>query len=349
MADIAPLATTPGASTARGKGQVTPTIALVAALALVPVVAAAFDDPFLVRIAARIIIFAIAAVSLNLILGFGGLVSLMHAGLFGGGGYVVAILAHHDYDASPLVPGLTALAGTANLGFSIPIAIAIAGLVSLITGVVALRTRGSYFIMITLAFNEMLYYFFVASQKYGGQDGLQILASLHVFGFEVGRRVPFYYSALAVLALVLFGLGRLVDSRFGMVLRACAQNDRRVIALGVPSLRYKLTAFVLSGMIAGLAGALWATSQQFISPADMSWVRSGDLVVMTVLGGIGAVWGPVIGTIAFLVLELMLASLTTYWALPFGLLVIGMVVFLNGGLVGLWARVAVARGARRHG
>jgi branched-chain amino acid transport system permease protein len=181
----------------------------------------------------------------------------------------------------------------------------------------------------------MLYYVFVALQQYGGDDGLQILSNLNLAGLDVGKRVPFYYLCLGVLALVLILLQRIVDSRFGMVLRASAQNERRVIALGIPAMRYKLVAFILSGALTGLAGALLAAGQQFISPADMSWVRSGDLVVMCVLGGMTTVWGPVIGAAVFLVFELVLSSWTQHWQLGFGLLVIAIVVFLKGGLVDL--------------
>ena len=162
-----------------------------------------------------------------------------------------------------------------------------------------------------------------------------MLASLDFAGFNISRRVTFYYVALGVLVAVLVLLSRLVGSRFGTILQATAQNERRVIALGIPPLRYKLAAFVISGAIAGLAGALWATGQQFVSPSDLSWVRSGDYVVMAVLGGMARVWGPVVGAVVFVLLEAMLPSWTQYWQLPFGLVVILIVVYLRGGLVDL--------------
>jgi branched-chain amino acid transport system permease protein len=199
-------------------------------------------------------------------------------------------------------------------------------------GVVSLRTSGAYFIMITLAFNQMLYYFFVALQQYGGEDGLQITGDLTLAGLLVRGREPFFYGCLAMLAVVLFVLQRLVDSRFGIVLRASAQNERRLIALGISPLRYKVTAFAISGAIAGLAGALLAAGQRFISPADMSWIRSGDLVVICVLGGMATVWGPVLGAALFLVLEIVLSGWSTHWQLAFGLIIIGVVVSLRGGL-----------------
>ena len=308
-----------------------PIILVLVGLALVPTLATAFDNPFLVRLFTRALIFAIVASALNFILGFGGLVSLMHAGLFGVGSYTVAILAFHDYEGSKFL----IFPGTSNLAISIPIAIVATALVAAVTGLVSLRTSGTYFIMITLAFNQMLYYFFVALQTYGGEDGLQLLASLDFAGFNISRRVTFYYVALGVLVAVLVLLSRLVGSRFGTILQATAQNERRVIALGIPPLRYKLAAFVISGAIAGLAGSLWATGQQFVSPSDLSWVRSGDYVVMAVLGGMARVWGPVVGAVVFVLLEAMLPSWTQYWQLPFGLVVILIVVYLRGGLVDL--------------
>ena len=309
-----------------------PIAIVVALLACLPLVATAIGEPFLIRVATRIVIFAIAAVALNLVLGFGGLVSLLHAGLFGIGGYVVAILATHDFNALPLLPGPLSVSGTGNLLLALPLAALVAGLAAALMGVVSLRASGSYFIMITLAFNQMLYYFFVALPTYGGEDGLQIAGKLDLAGLDPSRRLPYFYVCLAVLAVVLVFLQRLVGSRFGMVLRAAAHNERRVAALGLPPLRYKLAAFAISGALAGLAGGLLASAQQFISPADMSWVRSGELVVMCVLGGLATVWGPVIGAALFIALELVLSSYTTHWQLPFGLVIIGLAVFFQGGL-----------------
>ena len=308
-----------------------PIVLMLVLLALVPTFAKALDNPFLIRLFTRAVIFSIVAVSLNFVLGFGGLVSLMHAAFFGVGAYVVAILAFHDYDASPFL----IFPGTANLAVSIPLGMVAAMLTACVTGLVSLRTSGTYFIMITLAFNQMLYYFFVALQQYGGEDGLQILADMHFAGLSITQRVTFYYVALGVLAATLLIFSRLVVSRFGIILRATAQNERRVIALGIPPLRYKLTALAISGALTGLAGALWATGQGFVSPSDLSWVRSGDYVVMAVLGGLGSVWGPVLGAVLFVMLEAFLPAWTQFWQLPFGIVVIFIVVFLRGGLVGV--------------
>ena len=175
---------------------------------------------------------------------------------------------------------------------------------------------------------------------------MQILGSLHFAGLQITQRVTFFYVTLGVLAVLLLLFARLVQSRFGVILRATAQNERRVVALGVPPLRYKLAAFVISGAVAGLAGALWATGQGFVSPSDLSWVRSGDYVVMAVLGGMARVWGPVFGALLFVLLEAFLPSWTDFWQLPFGLVVILIVVFLRGGLVDLLGSGTSGKGER---
>ncbi len=322
--------------TGRFGARTAPLVLLLGLLVLVPPLAQFLDDPFLIRVFTRVIVFAIAAVGLNLILGFGNLISLMQAGFFGIGGYTVAILAYHDVNVEPLLSWPLALTGTTNLAISLPLGALVAAVFAALAGLVCLRTSDAYFIMITLAFNQMLYYFFVALQKYGGEDGLQILGNLHLIDFDVAKRVPFYYLCLIVLVAILVLLDRLVQSRFGMAVRALAQNERRAVALGIPPLRYKLLAFVISGTIGGLAGGLLAASQQFVSPADMAWARSGELVVMVVLGGLATVWGPVAGAAVFLILELVLSSFTISWQLPFGLLIIAMIMLLRGGLADVW-------------
>ena len=327
---------TAGIRTRRFGAHSAPLVLLIGLLVLVPPFALLLDDPFLIKVFTRVIVFGIAAIGLNLILGFGDLISLMQAGFFGIGAYTVAILAYHDINVEPLLGWPLTLTGTTNLAISLPVGALVAAVFAALAGLVCLRTSGAYFIMITLAFNQMLYYFFVALQKYGGEDGLQILGNLHLVGFDVAKRVPFYYLCLIILVVILVLLDRLVESRFGMAVRALAQNERRAVALGIPPLRYKLLAFVISGAIGGLAGGLLATSQQFVSPADMAWVRSGELVAMVVLGGLATVWGPVAGAAVFLILELVLSSFTISWQLPFGLLIIAMIMFLRGGLADLW-------------
>lgn len=310
-----------------------PILVLVGLLATVPVLAQGLDQPFLIRVFTRVVVFAIAAVSLNIVLGVAGLVSLMHAALFGFGGYIVAILAEH---------------GTADLLVLIPAAILGTALAAAVFGLIALRTVGAYFIMITLAFNQMFFYFFVALERYGGEEGLQIVAPLKVGGLAFGGRTTVYWLCLTVLLAVLVFGARLVDSRFGMVIRAANGNDRRVSSVGIAPLRYRLAAFVITGGIAGLAGALLAVSQTFISPAEMSWVRSGDLIVMVVLGGMSTVWGPALGAAVFLLLELVLSALTIHWQLPFGIIIILLVLFLRDGLANLIGALRSGGGGRGH-
>ncbi len=189
--------------------------------------------------------------------------------------------------------------------------------------------------MITLAFNQMFYYGAIALQKYGGDDGLQIMSTITLGPLDVSSRYRFFYLALAVLTLTLLLIGRFVDSRFGMVLRAAAKNETRVVAVGVDPWLYRLAAFVVSAVLTAVAGALLAAGQQFISPVDMGWDRSGDLVVMAVLGGVGVVWGPAVGAAAFVVLELVLSSWTTHWQFAFGIFIVLIVVSLRGGLADL--------------
>lgn len=331
MADslIQPIAVPASPRTLAG---VAPIAILIVLLAMLPVVASLVGSPFLIKIGTRIVVFSLAAVALNIVLGFGGLVSLLHAGLFGIGGYVIGIFAFQAEAGEPL---FGFIGGSTELAVVLPVAVVVSALAATVMGVISLRTGGAYFIMITLAFNQMLYYFFVALQKYGGDDGLQINGNITLFGFPATGRIPFYLGCVAALAVVLVLLQRLVASRFGMVLRASSQNERRLTALGIPPLRYQLAAFAISGAIAGLGGALLASGQQFISPSEMSWVRSGDLIVMCVLGGMSTVWGPVLGAAVFLILEIVLSEWTVYWQLGFGLIIIAIVVLLRGGLTDL--------------
>ncbi|MFC0218070.1 branched-chain amino acid ABC transporter permease [Pseudochelatococcus lubricantis] len=316
-----------------------PALVLVVALVGILAYAQSAGDTFLIRVFTRIMIFGIVAVALNFVLGFGGMVSLMHASFIGVGGYVVAILAYHDANLEPLMIGPFAFTGTSDLAILLPLAIVVTVPFAALTGLISLRTSGTYFIMITLAFNQMAYYFFVALQAYGGEDGLQIINPITFGGLDLSQRSTFYLFTLSVLALTLVLVTLLVDSKFGIVLRAAAQNERRLSAIGIAPLRYKLLAFVISGTLTGMAGVLLATGQQFISPADMSWSRSGELVVMVVMGGLGSVSGPLVGAAVYLGLELILESWTEYWHLAFGLLIVAMVTLLRGGIADLGALV----------
>lgn len=316
-------------------------LAILALLLVLPSLAYWLDDPFLVRLFTKALIFGLVAMALNLVLGFGALVSMMHASFFGIGGYVVVILAHHDFNAMPL---FGAFGGTSALVLSIPLAVLATAVFAGLAGLVSLRTSGLFFIMITLAFNQMLFYFFIALQVYGGEDGLQILGRVDLFGLHAGQRVAFYYFCLTVVALVWLLLTRIIASRFGMVLRGISQNERRIRALGIEPLRYKLVAFMISAALTGLAGAIWAVNQSYISPADMAWGRSGEFVIMAVLGGIASVGGPLIGAGLFVLFEFFLSEFTTHWHLPFGLFIIFMVWVAPQGV----APLARLIGGPRH-
>lgn len=311
------------------------TLLILAMLIALPPIAYAMDEPFFVNVWARILIYALAASSLNLILGYGGMVSFGHAAYFGIGGYVVGILAFHANEFLPLIGGWE---GSNSALIAWPLAAIISGLVALVLGAISLRTTGVYFIMITLAFAQMVFYFFVSLEFYGGDDGLIIsrrndLPPLDMADFFYGD-VHLYYVALVALFGFLFLMSRLIGSRFGMVLQGAKQNERRMAALGFPVYRYKLTAFVIAGAMCGFAGALWANHQTFISPDSMSWTKSGELMIMVILGGMGTLMGPAIGAAVLLTLEAVLASFTEHWAFFLGPILIAVVLFARNGIWG---------------
>ena len=310
-------------------------VAMLLALAFLPQIAGIVDNPFLIRVGMQIMILAIAALSLNLILGYGGMVSLGHAVFIGIAAYVVAIYKWHLANGEPLLDKPFLIEGSADLAVIGPIAIAVSALSALVIGFISLRTSGLYFIMITLAFAQMLYYLFVAFQKYGGEDGTQLLERLSFGPFPLNNRIVLYYVVFAALVGTIVLIDRIVESRFGMVLQGCRQNERRLQAIGYPTLKYKLVAFVIAGAIGGLAGVLLAVSQQFVSPVDLSWTRSGELVIMLVLGGVGTLLGPVFGAAFYVVLELVLGSWTTHWQIVFGPVFIFFVLFVKGGIAGV--------------
>jgi branched-chain amino acid transport system permease protein len=271
----------------------------------------------------RIVILAIAAVSLNLIMGFGGMVSFGHAVYLGIGGYAVGILAKEGVNSGLL---------------QWPLAVVASALFALTVGALSLRTRGVYFIMITLAFAQMIYYVAIGLDRYGGDDGMTIYKRSQ-FGaaIDLSNKTTFYYLCLALLLATIYLVWRLVHSRFGMVIQGARSNERRMRAIGFPTYRYKLLCFVFAGMLCGLAGVLLANHTDFISPALMHWTRSGDLIVMAVLGGMGTVFGPVIGAVALLVLEETLSGITEYWQIILGPLFLLVVLFARGGIDGLLA------------
>ena len=300
-------------------------VVLLAALAFLPVYVELGGSRFLLTLFTRIIILAMAAVSLNLILGFGGMMSFGHAVYLGIGGYAVGMLAHEGIYS----------------GFvQWPVALAASALFALVIGALSLRTRGVYFIMITLAFAQMAYYIVAGLARYGGDDGLTIYKRSQFFEpINLSNKTQFYYICLFLLYASIYLVWRMVNSRFGMVIQGSRANDTRMRAIGFPTFRYKLTCFVIAGTLCGLAGALLANHTDFVSPAMMYWTRSGDLIIMVVLGGKGSVVGPVFGAVVLLVLEQALSGITEYWQIILGPLLLLVVLFARGGIDGLLGRV----------
>jgi branched-chain amino acid transport system permease protein len=311
-------------------------LAIMLALGLFPVLAYILDAPFYVTLVTRIMIFGIIAVSLGFILGFAGLVCFGQAAFAGVGAYVVLILSDHALNDSPLLTWPITISSTTSAFVTWPAAMLVSALVALVIGLIALRTRGVYFIMLTLAFAQMIYFFFINLDSYGGEDGMRLTQRSSTAGLlNLDNHVVFYYVTFVILALSYFFLRRLVDSRFGMVLRGNRQNERRMAALGYSCFKYKLTAFVISGAIAGLAGALMINHGKFISPAFMHWVRSSDIIAMVVIGGSGSLMGPILGAGAVLGLEDVLSGYTQHWQIVYGPLLLLFVLFARRGLYGI--------------
>jgi branched-chain amino acid transport system permease protein len=298
-------------------------IGLAALIALPPVVAA-LKQPFYIELVRRVMILAIAAISLNLILGYGGLVSFGHAAYLGIGGYAVGILATH---------------GIHNGWLQWGVAIGASALVAAAIGAVSIRTSGVYFIMITLAFTQMLYYLGVSLAEYGGDDGMRLRTRSQFSGLiDLADPVAFYYLVLALMALSVWLTHRIVNSRFGMVLRAAKSNEARTRAAGFSPYPYRLVAFVIAGALCGLAGALYANHTNYISPDYMSWLQSGDLMFMVILGGMATSAGPVLGAFALLLVEDVLKGWTEHWQVILGPLLVLSVIFFRRGLAGMFSR-----------
>ena len=299
-------------------------VLLVAGLLLLPLYSYVSGNVFVLTMFTRIVILALAAASLNLIMGYGGMMSFGHAAYLGIGGYAVGMLAQEGI-------------GSGFIQF--PVALAASAVFALAIGALSLRTRGVYFIMITLAFAQMAYYVASGLARYGGDDGLTIYKRSDFAGLvNLSNRTQFYYLCLACLLLVLFLIWRIVNSRFGLVVQGLRSNEQRMQAIGFPGTRYRLVCFVIAGTMCGLAGALLANNTDFVSPAVMYWTRSGDLMVMVILGGMGTLFGPVIGAVVYLVLEELLSQVTEYWAIIMGPLLLLIVLFGRGGIMGLLGR-----------
>jgi branched-chain amino acid transport system permease protein len=314
-------------------------ILLVALLAL-PFVAKAVGLPATTPMGTRLLIYAIAAGSLNLVLGFGGMISFGHAAFYGIGGYTVGILFQHLRLGEPL---FGFIAGTDQFLIAMPAAIVVAGLFALVIGSLALRTSGVQFIMITLAFAQMLFFLFVSLKRYGGDDGLIMRRRNALFGLDMRDDMTFYYVVLAITVAFYLLIWRIAASRFGMVLGAIRQNERRVAAIGISVYRYKLAAFTIAGMGAGLAGGLVANYARFVSPDVLHWTKSGELMVMVILGGAGTLLGPLFGAFALITLETVLSGWTERWQFFLGPILVLIILYFRGGLSGL-TRLFAGRG-----
>jgi branched-chain amino acid transport system permease protein len=297
---------------------------VLAALLALPLLMQAIEQPFYTVLASRILIFAMVATSLNLLVGFGGMVSFGHAAFFGTGAYVVGILMHH---------------GLSSAWIGWPAAVAVAALAALLVGAISLRTRGVYFIMITLAFAQMLYFVFVSLKTYGGDDGLPLGGRSHIgFGLDLKPDMTFYYVVLAVVCTVFYGVARLLNARFGRVLQGIRENDTRMEALGYAVYRYKLIGFVIAGAIAGLGGALLANQNGLASPNLLHWSQSGMLLIMVILGGVGFLYGGVLGAVVLLLIEELLSGYTMHWQLGVGFVLLAVVLFAPDGLASIRPR-----------
>jgi branched-chain amino acid transport system permease protein len=290
------------------------------ALALVPPIAGALNQPFYIDLFRRTMIFAIAALSLDLILGYGGLVSFGHAAYLGIGAYAVGVLTHH---------------GVHNGYLQWTLAIVGSAVVALVIGAVSIRTSGVYFIMITLAFTQMLYYLGLSIEEYGADDGMRLAARSQFGIIDLRDPTVFYYLVFAILLVFLSVGHRIVRSRFGLVLRASKANEPRARAIGFAPYGYKLAAFVIAGAMGGVAGALLVNHTEYLTPEFMHWTRSGEIMFMVILGGMGTLVGPVIGAIALLLLEDVLSAWTTHWQMILGPVLVLVVLFAKRGLLGL--------------
>ena len=291
-------------------------------LVLFPLFAPALDLEFYVSFVRRVLIYALAASSLNFILGYGGMVALGHAAFFGAGAYVVAILSAQ---------------GVSSALLAWPAAILVAGTLALLIGAISLRTRGVYFIMITLAFAQMVFYIFISLRQYGGEDGINLSSPSTLPGLSLANETQFYYVVLGLVVVCSWLMQCMTKARFGQALQGIRENETRMYALGYPVLRIKLVAFVFAGALAGLAGALLANHNLFVSPSLMHWTASANFIIMVIVGGIGLRFGGVMGAAVMLVLEEFLRLYTDYWHLPLGVLLLVIVLFAPRGLAGVFS------------
>jgi branched-chain amino acid transport system permease protein len=310
-------------------------IAVLAMFIGIPAWAYFSDEPFTITLMTRAAIFALAAVGLNLALGVGGLVSLGHAAFFGLGGYVMGILAYHAQTYTPLAEWPFLVEGTKSMPVIWLASLLLSAGLAWVIGSLSLRTTGVYFIMITLAFAQMMFFFSISWSAYGGEDGLSIYVRNNFPGLNTLDPIQFFAICFVILLAALFLSARLAKSPFGLALNAARQSPQRVETVGLNTQRLKLVAFVISGAITGLAGALFADLNRFVSPTMFSWQLSGEIMVFIIIGGVGRLFGPVVGALVFVALEHFLGGLSEFWHIYLGLLLLLIVLFGKGGLIGL--------------
>lgn len=311
-------------------------------LLAVPLWAWVSSEPFTITLATRVAILALAGVGLNVALGLGGLVSFGHAVFFGVGGYAMGVLASHAQTYTPLSDWPFLIEGTKSMPVIWGVAMITSGFAALAIGALSLRTSGVYFIMITLAFGQMFYFFAISWPAYGGEDGLSIYVRNGFPGLNTLDPIQFFLICYVILGIAIFGVSRLSRSSFGLALSAARQNATRVQSVGIEPYRLRLVAFAISGAITGLAGALFADLNRFVSPTMFSWHTSGEIMIFIILGGVGRLFGPVVGAALFIMLEHFLGGISDYWSIYLGALLLVVVLFAKGGLIGLVAGREVA-------
>ncbi|MEL6596456.1 MAG: branched-chain amino acid ABC transporter permease [Pseudomonadota bacterium] len=314
------------------------------ALLAVPLGALVLDQPFIITLATKVTILALAGVGLNLALGQGGLVSFGHAIFFGLGGYSMGILASHAQSFTPLMEVPFVIPGTNLMPVIWIVAIAVSCLAALVVGALSLRTSGVYFIMVTLAFGQMFYYFAISWPAYGGEDGLSIYVRNQFPGLNTLVPIQFFGLCFAVLCAVLFLVSRLNKSAFGLALTGAHYSPVRAMSVGIEVTRLRLVAFVISGGITGLAGALFADLNRFVSPTMFSWHTSGEIIIFIILGGVARLCGPIAGAAAYIILEQYLGGFSEYWQIYLGLILLFVVLFAQGGLIGSLSKREIVRG-----
>ncbi|NIA69291.1 branched-chain amino acid ABC transporter permease [Pelagibius litoralis] len=310
---------------------------LALALLAAPLIAQMLDEPFYVSLATRVAILALAGVGLNLALGYGGMVSFGHAAFFGLGGYVAGITALHAFEGSDFMTWPWSVGGSDQLLVVWSVAAVVVALVALAIGAISLRTSGVYFIMITLAFAQMIYYLAISLPTYGGEDGLSIYLRNQLPLGDSNDPLTFFFVCYGLLLAALFLSARLVAAPFGVALQCARMNETRLATSGIAPFPVKLTAFVISAVITGIAGALFADLNGFVGPSMLSWHRSGEIMIFVILGGVGRLFAPLAGAALFILLESLIGGMTDRWQLFLGIMLLAVVLFARGGLIGLLA------------